>query len=347
MTVTMTPFGARKGASAMLLRLRAGAMEAAVTTYGARLVELWVPDRSGGSADVVLGFEDLATYRGARGSLGATVGRVANRIAGASFELDGVQFQLAANESPNHLHGGAVGFEACNWEVADVDSGDGTARVRFDLVSPDGDEGYPGRMVAGVTYELLDHGQLRITMTASTDAPTLVNLAHHTYWNLAGHAAGSVVDHLVEVAADAYTPVDAEQLPTGEVAPVAGSAYDLRSLVRLADRFAMLDHGGGYDHNWVLRGARGTLHPAATVIEPASGRRLRLETTEPGLQVYTARHMNGGPGGKGGARYARFAGIALETQTFPDAPNHPTFPSARLDPGERYEHRMVCSFDTV
>ena len=347
MTVTSTPYGRLDGDQVVLLRLRAGAMEAAVTTFGARLVELWAPDRDGRSADVVLGLGDLATYRRAPGSLGATVGRVANRIAAATFVLDGVRYRLPANEPPNHLHGGDVGFGARNWSIVEVGSGTGTARVQLALISADGDQGYPGRVEARVSYELGADGRLQVVMAATTDAPTVVNLAHHAYWNLAGHDAGTVLDHVVEVTADAYTPMGADQLPTGEVVSVTGTAYDLRSPSRLADRFAMLDHDRGYDDNWLLRGPRGTLHPAASVVHPASGRRLRLTATEPALQVYTAAHLNGSLRGKGGTRYPRFAGVALETQTCPDAPNRPAFPSARLDPGERYEHRMVFTLDTV
>jgi aldose 1-epimerase len=291
-----------------------------------------------------LGFDDAAGYVTERGYLGATVGRFANRIRDARFQLDGATYTLAANQAPNHLHGGSVGFDQRVWDVGMAADGYG---VTFSLVSPDGDEGYPGRLAVTVEYRLEADHTVRLTMAATTDAPTVVNLTNHAYYNLGGHASGTVLDHLVEVAADHHTPVDAAIVPTGQITPVAGTPADLRAPTGLGERFTSAGLDAGYDGNWVLRGERGVLRRAAVLTHPGSGRRLSLATTEAGIQLYTAAHLDGSVAGKGGVRYPRFAGIALETQTFPDAPNQPAFPSARLEPSDRYEHVTTLRFDTV
>lgn len=306
----------------------ASGLRLVLTTLGARLVQLWAPDRGGMLADVVLGFDRAEDYLTRGGYLGATCGRFANRIAGGRFALDGRTVQLVCNEGANQLHGGPAGFDAQVWDIADH----ARDHVTFRLMSPDGDMGYPGQVEAHCTYRLSGL-RLTIEMTATTDAPTVVNMAQHSYFNLAGH--GGVMDHHLQVAAPHYLPVDGANIPTGEIRPVTGTAFDFRQSRPIGQT---LPGPGGFDHCLCLADP-GVLRPCASLSDPASGRRLRIATDAPGLQVYTGGHFDGGPG-KSGARHPRFAGVALETQGFPDAPNQPDFPSSRLDPGQIYRHRM-------
>ena len=309
-------------------------------TLGARLAQLWVPDRAGALADVVLGHDTLQDYRTQGGYLGATCGRFANRIAGAQFPLDGAQVQLDRNEGANQLHGGTHGFDAALWAIAEHSA----THAIFTHTSPAGDMGFPGTLHATCTYRL-DGPRVLIQMTATTDAPTLVNLAHHSYFNLAGQGAGDVMGHSLQIAARHYLPVDAANIPTGAVLPVAGTDFDFTQARPIGQA---LPGPGGFDHCFCLCDPLAAidghlLRPCATLADPASGRRLRLSTNAVGLQVYTGAHFAGSPG-KAGAAYHRFAGVALETQGFPDAPNHPHFPSSRLDPGQTYRHLMLCDF---
>jgi aldose 1-epimerase len=317
-----------------------GGLSLTLLTLGARLAQLWVPDRAGRLADVVLGHDTLQDYRTQGGYLGATCGRYANRIAGARFPLDGAQVQLAPNEGANQLHGGPRGFDAAIWAIADHSA----AHVTFTHTSPTGDMGFPGTVQTTCTYRL-DGPRLLIEMTATTDAPTIVNLAHHSYFNLAGQGAGDVMGHGLHLAARHYLPVDAENIPTGAILPVAGTAFDFTTPRPIGQA---LPGPGGFDHCFCLSDPLSEtdghlLRPCATLSDEASGRRLRLSTNAVGLQVYTGAHFAGTPG-KAGAAYHRFAGVALETQAFPDAPNHPQFPSPRLDPGQIYRHLMLCDF---
>jgi len=336
--------------------LNVGSTRAVFTNLGARLVELHLPDRWGRISDVVLGYDDLDIYRGEGRYVGATCGRFANRIGGAAFELDGITYQVDSNEGANQLHGGPSGFDSMVWS-AEIDESSNS--ICFSTTSPDRDQGFPGKITSTVRYTLTrqstdratrDVVTLDLVMTAETDSATVINLAHHSYWNLAGHGSGSALGQLVQIHADSYTPVDHEIIPTGEIRPVTETAFDFRSPRPIGESGPVGADHGVYDHNWVLdRDGSGELRPAVTAVDPASGRRVRVETNQPGVQFYTGGHFNAGAGvaGKGGADYDRFAGYAIETQRFPNSPNKPQFPSARLDPGSVYSHQMRMSFDTV
>ncbi|MEX3100097.1 MULTISPECIES: aldose epimerase family protein [unclassified Streptomyces] len=294
-----------------------------ILTYGGIVQSVEVPDRDGHAGDVVLGFADLAGYLDhPEPFLGALIGRYANRIAGARFTLDGREYPLAANNAPNSLHGGPAGFDKVVWAAEEA----GPYGVRLSRVSPDGEEGFPGRLDISVTYALDEAGALRISYEATTDAPTVVNLTNHSYFNLA--ASGVATDHELRVDASRYTPVDATLIPAGEPAEVSGTRFDFRTSRKA---------GGGYDHNFVLdKGVTERAEEIAELHDPASGRTLTVSTTEPGIQVYTADHLS--------APFAPCAGIALETQHFPDSPNRPDFPGTVLRPGEVYRSETVYGF---
>lgn len=347
MSITTSVFGRIDGETVEAYEIEAGGLTATVITYAAALSRVFAPDRNGRLEDIALGYDDIESYLRYRGSAGAVCGRFANRIADARFDLDGRTFSLSANEPPNHLHGGFKGFNKRIW-TAEADTA--ANAVRLALTRPDGDEGYPGRVNASVTYRLTADAVLEILMEATTDRPTVVNMAHHGYWNLAGHGSGSVRDQLLLIEAGSYTPVGPGKIPTGEIAPVAGTAFDFRNLRPIGASFddaAQLPEGG-YDHNFCLDGAPGTLRRAARAEDPASGRTLEIWTDRPGVQFYTANHFGALPAvGKGGAAYGKHAGFALETQTYPNAPNVPHFPSAVLRPGETYRHRMRIPLGTA
>lgn len=312
-------------------------VKADILTYGARLAALWVPDRRGVLADVVLGFDVLSDWRDRGGYLGATCGRYSNRIADGRFILDGRPVQLDRNEGDQHLHGGRAGLDTRHWRIADAS--DSHAVLAVD--SPAGEMGYPGALAARVTYRV-EGLHLTITMEAATDAPTVVNLVNHAYFNLAGHGSGDVLGQELQIEAAHYLPVDARLIPTGEVRAVADTPFDFRRLRKLGDR---MPGPGGFDHNFCLSAATDAtgLRTCLRALDPVSGRQVRLSATEPGLQLYTGAHFDGTPG-KAGARYPRFAGFAAETQRFPNSPNMPQFPSARLDPGQTYRHVMRFDF---
>ena len=309
---------------------------ARVITYGARLAELWVPDRAGVLADIVLGHADAAGYEASKGYLGATCGRYSNRIAGARFRLDGREVRLDANEGEKHLHGGSAGFDRKIWEIAAATD----RAVSLTAVSEDGEMGYPGRLTLQVRYWLDADDRLWIAMEATTDAPTVVNMVNHSYFNMAG--SGSVMGQHLRLGATHFTPVGPDLIPTGEVRSVAGTAFDFQSLREIG---ADLPGASGFDHNLCLTGPvlahwGEALRFCAEAVDPASGRRLEVWTTEPGVQFYTGAHL-GDATGKGGVPIAPFTGFTLETQRFPDSPNQPQFPSARLEPGQRYRHLMA------
>ena len=326
------------------LRNKAGA-EVKAITFGAIITSIRVPDRTGALADIVLGFDTVDGYVKEHPYFGALVGRYGNRIARAAFTLDGQTYRLAANNGPNHLHGGVRGFDKYTWAAEVLPNATGVA---FTRTSADGEEGYPGRLNVRVSYILSDASELLIEYQATTDKATPVNLTQHTYFNLAGHNAGTILDHEVTIAADRFTPVDATLIPTGELAPVDGTPMDFRKPVRVGARIdastPQLKFGIGYDHNWVLNGAPGTLRPAARVVEPKSGRTLEVSTTEPGVQFYTGNFLDGSVKGKGGAVYHHRNGLCLETQHFPDSPNQPSFPSTILRPGSTYRSKTVWRF---
>jgi len=315
-------------------------------SHGAALAELYVPDRDGNLADVVLGFDDEAGYRSEDNQhFGCTTGRFANRIAGGRFTLDDREYQLALNNGSNHLHGGPKrGFGKIPWEGEAFD-GELGAGVRFHYTSPDGEEGYPGTLDVSVTYLLTLLGAIRIDYVAATDKPTIINLTNHAYFNLAGHGTPTVLDHELWIAAERYTPKDANDIPTGEIADVAGTPLDFRQRRPLGERIDKLGPkpSDGYDHNYVLNGPEGIMRLAAELYHPPSGRKLRVHTDQPGVQLYVGNMLRRQKG-KGGAVYPRRSAVCLETQHFPDSPNKPHFPSTVLRPGETYRQTCVYEF---
>lgn len=319
-----------------------GGVQAKVVAYGARLTEMHVPGRDGRPADVVLGFDDLPSYVRHETYFGATCGRFGNRIAHGAFTLDGTSHQLECNEGGlSHLHGGRGGFDRRIW-CASVDE---TANlVQFSLISADGDQGYPGTMVVSASYQLTQGGELKIRMTAAVDRPSVVNMVHHSYWNLGGHASGSARVHRLTIAADHYLPVDERLIPTGEVAPVAGTPFDFRQGKSVGEGLDALGRGA-FDHNWCLSGPAGRIRRCIRLVEAGSGRGMDIATDQPGVQFYASGALPAdGPLGKGGARYVPFDAVVLETQGFPNAPNIGHFPSARLVPGMVYDHNMNFRF---
>jgi aldose 1-epimerase len=315
---------------------RAGGVEISILTYGGIIQAIRVPDRSGTSANIVLGFSELDGYLAAGDAyLGVIVGRCANRIAHGEFTLDGRVHRLSRNEGDNHLHGGHFGFDKKVWQ-ARPGIGEREVAVVLSHTSEDGDEGYPGKVDVEVVYSLTLDNVVRIESRAVTTQATVVNLTSHSLFNLAGEGRGTVLEHELWLGADRYTPVDPELIPTGQLAPVAGTPLDFRRPAEIGSRL-----GGDYDHNFVLNERAVS---AARLLDRRSGRALEIRTTEPGLQLYTGGKLDGTLVGASGHRYERFAGVALETQRFPDSPNHAQFPSAVLRPGERYESTTELRF---
>ena len=358
--VTRTPFGTLPDGQAVELFTFANGhgVEVRATNYGGIITHLRTPDRDGRLDDIVLGYDSLAGYLEESPYFGAIVGRVANRVARGRFTLDGKTYTLATNNGPNALHGGLKGFDKVVWaaEPFQNDSGSGVA-LRY--VSKAGEEGYPGTLTVGVRYTLTPRDELVVDYEATTDAPTPVNLSQHSYFNLAGTgapangAAGTPLptnaQHLLTLDASSFTPVDSTLIPTGELAPVAGTPFDFRTPTAIGARIdqahEQLKFGGGYDHNWVLdrNGRTGLVH-AARVLEPTTGRTLDISTTEPGIQFYAGNFLDGKITGKAGRPYPYRSAIALETQHFPDSPNHPNFPDVILRPGETFRSRTVFTF---
>lgn len=329
---------------------RAGAPTIAITNLGGHIVSILAPDRSGKVADVTLGYAGFDGYLADTSYFGSVVGRYANRIAKGRFTLDGKAYTLATNNGPNALHGGPTGFQKRLWAAKVVSGPEGDA-LELTYVSKDGEEGYPGTLTAKVVYSLRADGGLVIDYTATTDAPTIVNLTNHAYFNLAGEGEGTVLGHELQIEADAYTPVDPTLIPTGERRAVEGTPFDFRKPVAIGARIDAADEqlkaGGGYDHNYVLRGKKGDLRLAARVVEPKSGRALEVFTTEPGLQLYSGNFLDGSVTGKSGKPYVKRGALCLETQHFPDSPNQPGFPPVVLRPGETYRHTTVYRVTTV
>ncbi len=328
------------GEEISLYILRAGAFTATFTDYGAILVSLLVPDRRGQVSDVTLGFSTLSGYAGKHPFFGATVGRYGNRIGSARFSLDSREYRLAANNGENHLHGGIKGFDKQIWN-ATVMASDPTPSLRFSRTSPDGEEGYPGTLDVAVLFTLDASGTLSIRYEAKTDAKTIVNLTNHSYFNLKGEGRGTILDHSVKLACSRIVPVGQTLIPTGEIADVAGSPFDLRSGAIIGDRIGMTS--GGFDHNYVLDRSGGGLVEFAEVYEASSGRTMKVATTLPGCQFYSG-NMIPPISGKRGSFYDRHSGFCLETQFFPDSPNQPSFPSAILEPGQVWAHETTYSF---
>jgi len=332
----------------MYTLINANGVEVKAITYGGIITSLRVPDRSGDMGDVVLGFERLDTYGRDPSFFGAIIGRYGNRIAKGQFELDGQTYSLAKNNGPNQLHGGTKGFDKVVWN-ATPDASRGA--ITFTRTSPDGEEGYPGTLEVRVSYTLTDRDELIVDYQATTDMATPVNLTQHTYFNLAGDDAGDILGHELTIHADKYTPVDATLIPTGELAAVDGSPFDFRKPTLIGARIEgpheQLKFGKGYDHNWVLNRTSLGLEPAARLVDPKSGRTLDIATTEPGLQFYSGNFLDGTLTGRKGQVYKHRAGLCLETQHFPDSPNHPDFPSTVLRPGQEYSTTTVFTFGVV
>jgi aldose 1-epimerase len=348
-TARREPFGTLLDGTPVesVVLIAANGVSARIMTLGATLQALSAPDRSGRVADVTLGYDDARSYVEHPNYWGQTIGRYANRIGGGRFTLDGKTYQLPLNDKTNSLHGGTAGFDKRNWQIIDV-SDKSVARVALRLVSPAGDQGYPGKLTVTTTYSLDDHGSLTIDMDATTDAPTIVNLTNHALFNLGGEGSPrGALGHRLTVPARRYTPVDSALIPTGELRPVAGTPFDFTSGRVIADvvrdgRDPQIVIGRGVDHNFVLDAGK-TAEPklAVRLEDPASGRVLEVLTDQPGIQIYTGNFLDGTFVGKNKHVYRMGDGIALEPQVFPDTPNKPAFGSARVDPDRPYHHRMV------
>jgi len=336
----------KDGAAVPLYTLKSAHLEVRVTAWGAKLVSVRTPDKNGKVQDVVLGYNTADEYLAdSKTFFGSIVGRYGNRIAGGKFTIDGKTFQVPLNDTTNALHGGPVGFDQYLWTAKEVPNG-----VEFTHVSPDGDMGFPGTLTAKVKYTLVGD-TLRLDYTETTDKPTVVNLTNHAFFNLHGDDQGNILDHVIELNADKFTPVDDKLIPTGVLQPVAGTPLDFRKPEVIGARINADDDqikkGGGYDHNWVVNGTPGTLRVAAILTDPQSGRRLTVETTEPGIQFYSGNFLNGTVTGRYGNKYEKRSGLALETQHFPDSPNEPSFPSTVLRPGVTRHSTTTLTFTVV
>ena len=346
------PFGTLDGKTVDLFVISDGkGTSASIASYGGILVSMAVPDRKGRSADVTLGNSSLEGYLKKNNPyFGCIVGRCANRISGAGFSLDGKRYTLAANEGVNTLHGGVIGFDKVIWKCREVGK-PGAAGVELTYTSRDGEEGFPGNLAVTVVYWLTTSRELTVEYSATTDAPTIVNLTNHAYWNLAGEGNGTILGHMLTLHADRYTPAGKGLITTGEIAPVRGTPLDFTKPVAIGERidsdFPQLALPGGYDQNFVINGsAPGKLSPAAMAYEPESGRTLEVLTTEPGIQLYCGNLLDGSIVGKGGKPYPKRSGLCLETQAYPDSPNKPGFPSVVLRPGQEYRTVTVHRFST-
>jgi aldose 1-epimerase len=323
----------------------ANGLIAQITNYGGKVINLWTPDKNGDFADIVIGYETSAEYLNTTEIYyGTLIGRYGNRIADGQFTLNDSVYTLAKNNGENHLHGGIKGFNNVVWDAKKLD--DQTLELTY--LSVDGEEGYPGNLNVKVVYKLTNDNELKVEYWATTDKPTPINLTQHSFFNLKGAGNGDVNDHIMQIMADAYTPVDSTLIPTGEIANVDGTPFDFRTPTtigaRINDDHIQMKYGNGYDHNWVLNKAEGGLTYAAKVVEPASGRTLEVYTNEPGMQFYGGNFMTGNDTGKGGKVFAFRGAFCLETQHFPDSPNKPQFPSTILNPGEEYYSVCVYKF---
>lgn len=349
--VRSEPFGKADGQSVELYTLtNAGGMDVKIMTYGGIVQSIRVPDASGQAANVVLGFATLAEYVAGNPYFGALIGRYGNRIAKGKFTLEGKEYTLPINNAPNSLHGGMVGFDKRVWQAADASEGDSVG-IKLSRVSPDGEQGYPGALTVDVTYLLRSDNALELRYHATTDAPTVVNLTNHSYFNLAGEGSGGISAHELMLAADRYTPTDATAIPTGDLAPVAGTAFDFTKMTSIGARIRAAEEqiilGRGYDHNFVLTRPSAddvSMMTAAKVIDPASGRKMEVSTTQPGIQFYSGNFLDGTTVGTTGHPYRQGDAFCLETQHFPDSPNQPSFPSTELRPGETHSTTTVYKF---
>lgn len=346
--ITKSDFGKTKdGKSVELYTLTSGkGMTVKIMTYGAIITEIHAPDRTGKDADVVLGFASLDKYLAGHPFFGAVAGRYANRIAKGKFMLDGKEYHLFVNNGPNSLHGGKVGFDKKVWNAEEMTGADGPS-LKLTYTSADGEEGYPGMLKTTVTYTLTGKNELRIEYEATTDKTTVVNLTNHSYFDLAGENSGKILDHELTLNCDSFTPADDTQIPTGEIKSVKGTPMDFTTPHRIGERIEQVNvpPSMGYDHNFVINGGgQGKLVMAARLKDPKSGRVMECWTTQPGVQLYTGNFMDGKLTGIGGTKYEKNDALCLETQHFPDSPNHPNFPTTTLNPGEKYHQVTVYKF---
>jgi aldose 1-epimerase len=341
LTIDKKPFGTADGKPVTLFTLtNASGNSVQMIDYGAIVVAIHVPDRDGKLVNVTAGFDSLAGYLERHPYFGSTVGRFCNRIAKGKFGLDGKTYSLAINNGPNHLHGGEVGFDKKMWQAEEIRGNDHVG-LRFTLVSPDGDEGYPGALTTTAEYIWDNANRLTLTFQASTDKPTVVNLTNHAYFNLGGAGSGSIYNHELTLASDEYLPVDENMIPTGAYAKVAGTPLDFSSPHAIGERITELKSTNGYDHCYVVRGEPGSLRLAANVVDPATGRTMQIHTTQPGIQLYTGNFLQGTPGN---ANYKVHEAFCLETQHYPDSPNQPAFPSTVLKPGSTLKEVTQFTF---
>ncbi|MGK9367850.1 aldose epimerase family protein [Melioribacter sp. Ez-97] len=347
--ITQDNFGiAPDGSPVFLYTMKnSNGMTVKLTNYGASLVSIVTPDKDGNFADVIAGFDSLSGYVNDNSFIGVTVGRYANRIGKGKFRIDDNEYQLTINDGNNHLHGGVKGFHKLVWD-SDIVAGDTSSYVVMKLRSPDGYEGYPGNVDVEVKFSLNDNNDLVIEYTGSTDKPTILNLTNHAYYNLSGNFENTILDHILTINADNFTPIDSELIPTGEIAPVDNTPMDFRKPAaigaRINDDYTQLKYGKGYDHNWALNGYNGKVRKAVTVTDPESGRVLEIFTDQPGIQFYSGNFLNGTIVGKGGIKYNYRTALCLEPQFFPDSPNKDNFASPLLRPGELYRQKTVYHF---
>ena len=349
MKLTQRPFGRTPYGEATLYTFaNDNGLQVSITNYGGAITSIVVPDRTGNPGDVVLGYETVEDYVKHPRFLGALIGRYANRIAQGNFSLNGVEHQLAQNNGANHLHGGIRAFHKLLWS-AETETSSHELTLHLTYVSPDGEENYPGNLTVQVDYVVNDHNELEVRYEATTDKDTIVNLTNHSYFNLAG--GGSILHQKLSINADAFTPVSEDLIPTGEIRKVEDTPMDFRTAqkigARIEEPYDQLRFTGGYDHNFVLNDSETPLKLAARVLDPKSGRVLEVLTTQPGLQFYSGNFLDGSMSGKGGIAYERYSAMCLETQYFPDSPNHPNFPSTVLRAGEMFEELAVFRFLTI
>jgi aldose 1-epimerase len=348
-TISQAPFGnTPDGTPVAIYTLRnSKGMEARIMTYGGIVQSLKVPDKNGKLGDVVLGYDNLDGYLKSSPFFGALVGRYGNRIGGAKFTLEGKTYTLATNNGPNSLHGGIKGFDKVVWKATSLMTADGPA-LQLTYFSKDGEEGFPGNLKVTAVYTLTDNNELRLDFTATTDKPTVCNLTHHSYFNLAGQGNGDILGHEVYINSDKTTPVDKELITTGKFASVDGTPFDFRKPTtigaRINDPDTQLQYGPGYDHNWVINKPMGKLGLQARVYEPTSGRVMEVFSTEPGLQFYTGNSLDGSITGKGGKVYQRRTGFCMEPQHYPDSPNKPMFPTTELKPDQAFQNTIIYKF---
>ncbi|MEZ6136129.1 MAG: aldose epimerase family protein [Pirellulaceae bacterium] len=337
MTIQTTDFGkTADGQTVQLFTLtNSHGNQVQLTNYGAIITSVEVPDRDGKRANINLSFPDLQGYLERHPFFGATVGRFCNRIALGRFSLDGKAYTLVQNNGPNHLHGGTVGFDKLLWQAEEIKT-DTHVGVRFQVISPDGQEGYPGTLQVSAEYTWNDQNELAYTFVATTDQPTVINMTNHSYWNLAGAGNGTVLGHELILMCDNYLAVDDTLIPTGEIKPVAGTALDFREVHKIGERIEQLPMTKGYDHCYVINGDAGQLRTCGIATDPSTGRVMEVLTTQPGVQLYTGNHLSG--------KYTQHAGFCLETQHYPDSPNKPQFPTTRLNPGQTFKETTVHRF---